>query len=96
MGGHKLGDAPPTAALPYATPAHGQTRFRSMPALFGGMFLVLVAAFTLVVGFIVIASYRGYTSSDFSVALAFGVCIFSATCLAAGLPLIYRGSRADD
>jgi hypothetical protein len=69
---------------------------RSIPALIGGMFLVLVAALTLVLGFIVIAEYRGYTSSDFSIALAFAVCIFSATCLCAGLPLMYRGSRADD
>jgi len=60
------------------------------------MFLVVVAAFTLILGFVVIASYRGYTSSDLSAAFAFAVCIFSGTCLCAGLPLIYRGTRADD
>ena len=89
-------NAPPDATLHYATPVQRLKRVRALPALFGGMFLVLIAAFTLILGFIVVAAYRGYMNSDLSAAFAFAVCVFSATCLCAGLPLIYRGTRADD
>jgi hypothetical protein len=89
-------NAPPEATFHYATPVQRLKRVRALPAMFGGMFLVLVAAFTLILGFIVVASYRGYIDSDLSAAFGFAVCLFSATCLWAGLPLIYRGTRADD
>jgi hypothetical protein len=82
--------------LNYATPVRRVKRVRALPALFGGMFLVFIAAVTLLSGFIVVAEYRGYMSGEFSVALAVAVCIFSAVCLFTGLPLIYRGTRVDD
>ena len=97
MGDAALGDPAGTTTLHYATPAGRQPRrVRPLPALIGGMFLVFMAALTLLVGFIVIAEYRGYMNGEFSVALAVAVCVFSATCLFAGLPLIYRGTRADE
>ena len=82
--------------LNYATPVQRLKRVRALPALFGGMFLVVIAALELIIGFIIVAEYDNSMSSDFSTALAFAVCIFSAACLFAGLPLIYRGTRADD
>ncbi len=88
---------PTSQAMQYETPARpARRRIRSTSAMVGGMFLVLIAPLTLIVGFVVINEYRGYTMSDFSVAFAFAVCTFSAACLFAGLPLIYRGTRADD
>ena len=95
MGDPAVSD-PTDVTLHYATPVQRWKRVRALPALFGGMFLVLVGAFTLILGFIVVASYRGYINGDLSTGFAFAVCIFSGTCLCAGLPLIYRGTRADD
>jgi hypothetical protein len=95
MGDRPLVD-PSVSTLHYATPVQRLKRVRALPALFGGMFLVIVSAFTLIVGFVVGAEYRSSMTSDFSTALAVAVCIFSATCLFAGLPLIYRGTRADE
>jgi hypothetical protein len=96
VGDQPLAQDAANATLHYATPVQRLKRVRALPALFGGMFLVLVGAILLIIGFVVIAAYGGYASSDFRTALAFAVCIFSATCLLAGLPLIYRGTRADD
>ena len=95
MGDHALADPAPST-LNYATPVQRLKRIRALPALFAGMFLVVISALELIIGFIIVAEYDNSMSSDFSTALAFAVCIFSATCLFAGLPLIYRGTRADD
>ena len=95
MGDHALTDPPPST-LHYATPVQRLKRVRALPALFAGMFLVVVSALELIIGFIIVAEYDNSMSSDFSTALAFAVCVFSATCLFAGLPLIYRGTRVDD
>ena len=89
-------DDPAPSTLHYATPVQRLKRVRALPALFAGMFLIVVAAFTLILGFVVIASYRGYMNSNLSDVFASAVCVFSATCLFAGLPLIYRGTRVDD
>ena len=97
MGDAALGDPVPTTTLHYATPAGRQPRrVRPVPALIGGMFLVVISALELIIGFIIVAEYDNSMSSDFSTALAFAVCVFSASCLFAGLPLIYRGTRADE
>ena len=95
MGDRPLVD-PSVSTLHYATPVQRFKRVRALPALFGGMFLVVIGALELIIGFVIVAEYDNSMSSDFSTALAFAVCIFSASCLFAGLPLIYRGTRADD
>jgi len=95
MGDRALTD-PALSTLNYATPVQRLKRVRGLPALFAGMFLVVISALELIIGFVIVAEYRNSMSSDFSTALAAAVCIFCATCLFAGLPLIYRGTRADD
>ena len=95
MADQQLGDATPST-LHYATPVQRLKRVRPVTALVGGMFLVLVAAITLLLGFIVIAEYQGYLGSGPGVILTFACVFFSAICLFCGLPLIYRGSRGDD
>ncbi len=93
-----MGDEPlsgrDASTLHYATPARHTRRIRPGLALIGGMFLVLTGALTLIVGFAMIRDLN--LSRDLETACAFAICIFSATCLIAGLPLIYRGSRDDD
>jgi len=89
-------DPPDSNTLNYATPVQRLRRVRSVPALIGGIFLVLVAALTLLIGFVMIAEYDNRISSDFSITIGFAVCIFSGICLLSGIPLIYRGSQADD
>ena len=95
MGDRALTD-PTASTLHYATPVQRLKRVRALPALFGGMLLVVISALELIIGFVIVAEYDNSMSSDFSTALAFAVCVFSASCLFAGLPLIYRGTRADE
>ena len=87
---------PAASTLNYATPVQRLKRVRALPALFAGMFLVVLSALELIIGFVIVAEYRNSMSSDFSTAFVAAICIFCATCLLAGLPLIYRGTRADD
>jgi hypothetical protein len=93
MGDRPLSEPDP-GTLDYATPVQRLRRIRPVPAMIGGVFLVLIAALTLLIGFAMISKLS--LSGDLEVVGAFAVCIFSALCLIAGIPLIYRGSRTPE
>ena len=87
-----------STTLSYATP--GQSRRRRPVnaglALAGGIFLVSLGAVVLVGGLLMYVSLRNRLSGDAEVAMMASTLIFSAVCLFAGLPLIYRAARANE
>jgi hypothetical protein len=65
-------------------------------ALTGGIFLASLGALVLIFGLVFYSQVTYRLGSDERLAMLSSTIVFSAVCLFAGLPLIYRAARGNE